>query len=471
MFYCDNLKIRDEFGRERIFRGINLCIKEHKAKSFLIRKQLLKKNLFKDMKSVGVNIVRLGITWAAIEPQEGKYNNDLISSLKEFIDQCAENNIYVMFDMHQDLFSHHFHADGAPKWAIDPSYPNPRQYAIWTEGYFYMQGVQNAFYDFWTDCNNIQTKYIKMWEHVADSLSDCKNIIGYDYFNEPYIHANGRKVFLTLASNIIKTAYGKEVNFEKYFKNCCDKIGFAKMVLKLYSFIRTKKGLHKLLSIMDSEEKFYDSINGLEEYTKEFNRDYYQPFFDNVSKIVNKSDVFNFFEHNYYANLGLPFEIKAKENDIYSPHAYDIFVDSPLYNKYSSNNRVRCILREIRKNQLNMNVPVLFGEWGGTAPGHDWLKHIDFIVGEFEKYHWSSIYWGYNFEKDELNEVFNRPYPVAVCGDIEEIKTDSENHKFTLKWTCKKAFPKHIKTEIYVPKKGLVTYENKTGENEIEIEY
>lgn len=376
-----------------------------------------------------------------------------------------------MFDMHQDLFSHHFHGDGAPKWAIDSSDPNPRQYAIWAEGYFYMQGVQNAFYDFWTDRNGMQTKFIKMWSYVANFLSDCENIIGYDYFNEPYVHKDGRKVFLTLASNIIKTVFGKDVNFEKYFKNCKDKTGFAKMAIKIFSFIRTKKGLHKFLETMDSEETLYDAINGLSEYTKDFNKNYYQPFFNNISKKTNKKGIFNFFEHNYYSNLGLPFEIEHKEKDIYSPHAYDIFVDSPLYNKYSSNNRVNGILSNIRKNQLKMNVPIIFGEWGGDAPGHDWVKHIDFIMGEFEKYHWSNIYWGYNFKKDELKEIFNRPYPVAVCGNIEKIKTDSKNHKFTLKWTCNKDFPENIKTEIYVPNKGIVTYENKIGENEIVIEY
>ncbi len=471
MFYCDNLKIRDEYGRERIFRGVNFLIKEHNAHKNLACKQLLKKKVFKDMKAIGVNIVRLGITWAAIEPLEGKYNDDLISALKEFIEKCAEHNIYVMFDMHQDLFSHYFHGDGAPKWAIDPSYSHPKQFAIWAEGYFYMQGVQNAFYDFWTNRNNVQTKFIKMWSHVANSLSDCENIIGFDYFNEPYIHKDGRKVFLTLASNVIKTAYGKDVNFEKYFKKSKDKVGFAKMVLKIHSFIRTKKRLHNLLTIMDSEENFYDAIKGLKDYTTEFNSDYYQPFFDKISKTANKKGIFNFFEHNYYANLGLPFEIEGKENDIYSPHAYDIFIDSPLYNKYSSDNRINCILSEIRKNQLNMNVPVLFGEWGGDAPGHEWIKHIDFIMGEFEKYHWSSIYWGYNFKKDELNDIFNRPYPVAVCGDIEEIKTDSKNRTFTLKWTCNKDFPDNVKTEIYVPGKGIVIYENKNGENEFEIKY
>lgn len=334
-----------------------------------------------------------------------------------------------------------------------------------------MQGVQNAFYDFWTNADNIQTKFVKMWEYVADSLADCKNVIGYDYLNEPYVHKDGRKIFTTFVSNIMKAVYQKDVNFEKCFKNCGDKVGFAKMVMKIFSVVHTRKDVRKLLTVMDSEENYYNITNSLGNLTKQFNSDYYQQFFNNISETANKKGIFNVFEHNYYANLGLPFEIKAKGTDVYSPHAYDIFVDSPLYNKYSSDNRMRCILKEIRKNQLKMNVPVLFGEWGSGAPGHDWISCIDFIMGEFEKYHWSSIYWGYNFKKEELNRIFNRPYPVAVCGDIKEIKTDSKNRRFILKWNCEKEFPKNIKTEIYVPQKGIVTYENQMGENKIEIEY
>ncbi len=388
MFYCDNLKIRDDYGRERIFRGINLCLKKHNISHLPTR---LEKD-FEEYKNIGVNIIRLGITWAAIEPEKCRYNDKLIESVKEFILKCEKHNIYVMLDMHQDLFSHHFHGDGAPKWAIDKSYPNEPPYAIWAEGYFYMQGVQNAFYDFWINKNDIQNDFIKMWQYVANSLTDCNNIIGYDYFNEPYIHKNGRKVFLTLASNVIKTAYNKNVDFEKYFRGGKDKINFAKMALRIFPFVCTKKKLHNLLSLMDNEEKFCDAINGLAKYTEEFNSKYYQPFFRIVSESTNKKGVFNFFEHNYYANLGLPFEIKRKETDVYSPHAYDIFIDSPLYNKYSSDKRIKCILSQIRENQLKMNVPVLFGEWGGGASGNEWIKHIDFIMGEFEKYHWSSIY-------------------------------------------------------------------------------
>lgn len=467
MFYCDNLKIRDTFGRERIFRGVNICIKHHTVHSV----EKFTKNDAKKLKDVGVNIVRLGITWAALEPRENKYNDKLIDSLCELIKELGKHDIFVMFDLHQDLFAHYFHGDGAPKWAIAKEYPNERPFAIWAEGYFYMQGVQNAFYDFWTDNNEIQTKFIKMWKYVSDKLADCDNIIGYDYFNEPYVHENGRKIFTSIVSNVMKISYGRELDFEHYFKKVKDKHGFALLALKVFSYVRTRKRLDSLLTVMDSTENFGKAVEGLEKYTDNFNRNYYQPFFNKISEDVNDKGVFNFFEHNYYSNLGIPFEIEHKVNDVYSPHAYDLFIDSPFYNKYSSDNRIRYILSAIRENQLKMNVPVLFGEWGGGAPGHDWIKHIDFIMGEFEKYHWSSIYWGYDFKNHNLEKIFNRPYPVAVCGDITEIKTDSENRIFTLKWTCENDFSDNIFTEIYEPQKGIVKYPNKLGENEVKIEY
>lgn len=376
-----------------------------------------------------------------------------------------------MLDMHQDLYSSYFHGDGMPKWAVNKEYSNPKQYAIWAEGYFYMQGVQNAFNDFWNDHDAVQTKFVKMWSHLTEKLSDCDNIIGYDYLNEPYIHENGRKTFLTLLENIAKITFNRSLNLEKYFAPGRDKKGFAKTALKIASVIKTTGRLKRLMAVMDSKENFKKATDGLEKYTQPFNEEYYQPFFDRMSREIGCDDKFNFFEHNYYSNLGIPFDIKVKENDVYSPHAYDVFIDSKLYNKYSSDNRISAILDGIRENQLKMNVPVLFGEWGGGAPGNDWIKHIDFIMGEFEKYQWSSIYWGYDMSNSHLERVFNRPYPVAVCGDITKIHTDSEKRVFTLEWQCVRDYAKDVMTEVYVPQKGILKYANTQGNNRITIEY
>ncbi|MGN0521046.1 MAG: cellulase family glycosylhydrolase, partial [Eubacterium sp.] len=468
----DNLVIKDELGRQRIFRGINICLKNDMAVSKFDHFYNNAKRI-ESMQKIGVNIIRLGITWSGIEPSESQFNDRLILQLKDFVKKCGKAGIYVLLDMHQDLFSHRFHGDGAPEWAIDKSIKGKRPFAIWAEGYFYMDSVQKAFNDFWSNKDGIQDKFIKAWQYFSKQFEDCDNIIGLDYFNEPYIDKNGRKVFLTLVEGICKIAFNKAPDFEKYFTDKSDKTAFALTVIKIVSLIKNKKNLKHLLKVMDSRENFGKAVEGLEKYTKPFNESDYQKFFDKISDCTDINGAFKFFEHNYYSNLGIPFEIKTKDNYIYSPHAYDIFIDSPLYNNYSSDERIHFIIESIRKNQLKMNVPVVFGEWGGGAPnGTKWIEHIDYIMGLFEKYQWSNIYWGFEFKNKKLTEVFNRPYPVAVCGDIKEIKTDSEKRHFKLIWEQGSEFEnKNVKTQIYVPDKGFVEYKGKTGTNEIEIEY
>ena len=62
-FYCDGLKIRDAYGRERIFRGMNMCYKmpHLSAKKFLgfIDSKRFQKWLEK-FNGKGVNIIRFG---------------------------------------------------------------------------------------------------------------------------------------------------------------------------------------------------------------------------------------------------------------------------------------------------------------------------------------------------------------------------------------------------------------------------
>lgn len=472
-FYADDIAVRDSYGRERIFKGINICFKEKNLSAFKFRHFVTRKKLMKNMLEAGVNIVRLGITWSALEPNEGKYNDNLIREIKIFANSCADNGIYILLDMHQDLFSSKFYGDGAPEWVIDKSLSCKRPYAIWAEGYFYMDAVQKSFEKFWNNENEIQNKFINAWRYFSSEFSDCENIIGLDYLNEPYVDKNGRKIFLSIISKVCEITFCKKIDFEKYFKSKNEKSDFARMCLKIASIIKSKKRLEWLFKYMDSYENFARAVDGLEKYTNGFNKSYYQKFYDRIRKEAGLKNSFDFFEHNYYSNLGIPFEIETEEKSIYSPHAYDVFIDSPLYNSHSSNERISFILDSIRKNQEKMRVPVIFGEWGGGAPnGNKWISHIEYIMEIFEKYHWSSIYWGYDFTNKKLNEVFNRPYPYAVCGNIKLIKTDCENRLFTLEWEQGKEFEEtNAETEIFVPGKPVYKIKGKTGFNRIKIEY
>ncbi|MDD6603342.1 MAG: cellulase family glycosylhydrolase [Eubacteriales bacterium] len=466
-FYTDGLVIRDQYGRQRIFRGENLCLKKPTLSPKQITKFLDTKLSY--LKASGANIVRLGTTWAAIEPKEGRYNEAVIEAFHHFVKKCESMGIYVLLDMHQDLYSNLFHfGDGMPKWSVSSHIKPKRQIAIWAEGYFYMDGVQQCFCDFWNNRNNVQDKFVNAWVHFAKAFEDCDNIIGYDYLNEPYLERDGRKLFVTFLQNTVREIYNKNLDLHRHFDTCGDQQGFIRTVAEIAKVVAADGGPFGLLERMDSYEVFANSIKGLEEYTEDFNRRFYRPFVDKCHNAINKNCL-SFFEHNYFSNMGVPFRIDTKERYIYSPHAYDLFVDSALYNKYSSNERIRLITDRIRANQLAMNVPVVFGEWGCGAMGNEWIDHIEYVMDIMEQNQWSNIYWAYRHTNKEFCHRINRPYPVAVCGNIIEYKTDKDNRIFTVTYhdngKCE------APTEIYVPGKGIHRIPCKKGTRTVRIKY
>lgn len=143
------------------------CSKESKISAKKFRKKYNIKKIRDKILCDGVNLIRFGVTWASIEPKEKQYNTDLIAEHVSFVRECEKLGIYVILDMHQDLFTKGPRSgDGAPKWALDKSIKLKREFLIWAEGYFYMDGVQRAFNDFWENKNGIQDKFIHTWEYI-----------------------------------------------------------------------------------------------------------------------------------------------------------------------------------------------------------------------------------------------------------------------------------------------------------------
>ena len=95
----------DEYGRERIFNGINVCDKGAYDENEKIRHYNYEwdDQMLADFKKQGINIIRLGITWDAVEPEQGKYNDDYLDAVRRMLDKCEQYGIYAYIDMHQDL--------------------------------------------------------------------------------------------------------------------------------------------------------------------------------------------------------------------------------------------------------------------------------------------------------------------------------------------------------------------------------
>lgn len=439
----------DEYGRERIFNGVNLCDKgsydaDKKARQYCYD---WNDSIIEEFKKQGVNIVRLGITWDAVEPEKGKYNDVYIESIKRTLDKLEKAGIYAYIDMHQDLYSGWGNGpgDGAPAWACHTDkykYKNPR--LVWAESYFISRAVHRAFDNFWDNKYGVQDAYKKMWAYLVKKLGNHPAIFGYDIMNEPFLGKDGGKVFFTLIGSLIATTLtDKRISKKELIKRALTK-GQAVHVLDLYT-----------------ADIFGKIVNKAAPIVNKFDLGRYMPFLDSTAKEIRKisQEPILFIENSYYSNLGIkfagrPIEVDGErdKNQLFAPHAYDLMVDTPAY-KYAHNGRVKSIFDRRRQEQLeNLDMPLLVGEWGGFSEGTEWLDHIEFLLDLFDSYKWSNTYWAYfdGLFGSPLWDVLKRPYPRAVTGKIEGYKHDRDENTFTLTYEQDKDFD--VPTEIFAHK-------------------
>jgi len=131
----------------------------------------------------GVNAVRLLIIWDAIEPQKGVFNDAFFDKVDQQIKWAEKRGIYVLLDMHQDLYGPAFNGDGAPVWASRTDIPftwnDP-----WGINYFH-PAVIASYDDFWASAD-LQDHYAKTWLRAIERFKDRAIIFGYDLYNEPF---------------------------------------------------------------------------------------------------------------------------------------------------------------------------------------------------------------------------------------------------------------------------------------------
>lgn len=439
----------DEFGRERIFHGINVCDKGYfdPATGKRIFEYEWTDGRIEKFKEYGMNLIRLGITWEAVEPEKGKYNDEYLDAIKKILDKCHEAGIYAYIDMHQDLYSGWGNGpgDGAPAWACYTNgykYTNPK--LVWAESYFISKAVHNAFDNFWADRFGVQTAYKNMWKHVAEKFDGHPALFGYDVMNEPFLGSDGGKVFVKLISSLAGTTItDSRISKTKMIKEALTK-GRAIHVLDQYK-----------------ADVFHMLVNKAAPLVNKFDKEKYMPFLNSTAEEIRKvsKDPILFIENSYYSNLGIKCDVepikvngKREPNQVFAPHAYDLMVDTPAY-KYANSGRVKSIFdRRKTEQDMNLNMPLIVGEWGGFSEGTEWLHHIEFLLNLFDSYKWSNTYWAYfdGLLESPLGKVLKRAYPRAVTGRIISYNHDRKENTFSLSYYQDKKF--NVPTEIFVHK-------------------
>lgn len=454
-------RLVDEFGRERIFNGINFVYKgvEEDADGVVRYKTYITPEILEALKAKGINIIRLGLTWAGIEPTMGEYNNEYLDGFKKILKLCEKYEIYAFIDWHQDLFSNFCMSagDGAPKWTCIHTKKRKDQLLIWAEGYFFHKDIQRSFDDFWANTEiagrGMLDRFCDMLTYTADYLKDCKAIMGYDVFNEPFPGTPGGKIFRNLVKNGVETIL---------FNKRVDRKGLVTDAMK--------KDVMAMLSVADDPKVYHKIIDNAKDMLFEFDTKKYYPFLVKAAAAIRKADKTGIIlsENCYFSNLGIPCSVprivykngEREDNHVFSPHGYDITVDTPLTNN-ASPYRIDFIFDEHKRTQERLQVPVIVGEWGGMVPGSEEYPALEHLIEKFDSNKWSHTYWHYydNFENSEIMNVISRPLPIAVAGEIKSYSYDRKENLFTLSYKGSSAIK--APTLIYLPKEPKKIYSTK----------
>ena len=434
----------DEFGRERIFQGMNIVNKSPKLPTWT-------EDDFRLIAIDGGNILRLGCVWSGIEPEPGKYNLAYLDSMRQALDWCEKYGLLAYLDLHQDLFSDYGtgYGDGAPAWATVDGEKLTKCYVIWAEGYFFRRPVHRSFDAFWDNApyqgKGLQDYFMDMLRFTAEYLKDKPALMGWDVFNEPFPGTPGGKVFRNLIKRIAKVALtSPRIDRKKAIANLLD------------------GRIMDVLSAIDDPVVYHQILDAGKKEILEFDTKRYYPFLkraaQTIREVTDKGIIF--MENCYYSNLGIPCSTpkivydngKTEAKLAFAPHGYDLTVDTPLANS-ASPFRVDQIFNEHARTQARLNVPVLVGEWGGMVNGADEYPALEHLIDKFNNNQWSQTYWHYNasFHDGGIIKILNRPYPQAVAGRILSHTYDRSKKEFALHYVGDAAI--QAPTEVYLGQK------------------
>lgn len=161
----DRTYLRDAHGRYVSLHGVNVgggskvpaSFDEKKVPSYVGRPFAREEAAghFRRLQQMGFSAVRLLVLWEGLEPSErGRYDRAYINYVREMVELAGDHGLYVLLDMHQDVFSRHLmvrfndrpkygkpgslentlfallppysesvQGDGAPRWAVEACLP------------------------------------------------------------------------------------------------------------------------------------------------------------------------------------------------------------------------------------------------------------------------------------------------------------------------------------------------------------
>ena len=179
--------IVDSDGRVVIVHGVNMINKmppayTPEAAGFTEEDaQLLAAN--------GLNVVRVGVIYSAVEPQPGTYDDTYLQSIKGTVEMLAVHGISSLIDFHQDGWGPAFSCEGFPEWATLTD-GNPIGIGENFPALLRTPACMAAFGNLWRNTPvqgiGLQDRFAAAWAYAAEKLKGAPGILGWEILNEPW---------------------------------------------------------------------------------------------------------------------------------------------------------------------------------------------------------------------------------------------------------------------------------------------
>lgn len=452
----------DNKGRTVILNGLNHVTKVPE-KNFLYDGD---QKLFGQFKEWGFNCIRYGIYWDALEPEPGKINEEYLKEIDKRVKWAEENNVWLILDMHQDLYGRKF-GNGAPLWAtLDEGLPHVKG-NVWSDAYIMSTAIHKAFDNFWSnqpaeDGIGLQDHYVNAWKVVAKRYANATSVIGFDIMNEPFMGSAGVKIFQSLLE------------------------GYAEVHAATTGQILNEESIINIWNNEDLRLNAYAQLNDFSVFSyvagkavplvNEFEQGPLSAFYQKVRDAIREVNTNHilFLEHNFFCNLGVPstFHIPKDQNGnkdllcAYAPHGYDLVTDSKasMTQEYG---RLDFLFSNMFKRGNEMRIPTLVGEWGAFYMGGEYKEPAIHIINMIEKNKAGQTYWafweGINTQ-DYFGYALSRYYPMATNGELLKYYNDYNEKAFKYEWN---ETNRQSLTRVYIPDVSLLNDANSIQLNPI----